>query len=56
MIYRQKTLDADTRTHGHTDQGTQGRTLLIIESLPLSWARLKKGNVGRAAFQFGYIC
>ena len=33
MIYRRKTLDADGRTDGHT--------LLIIESLPLSWARLK---------------
>ena len=31
----------DTHTDGHTDGHTDTRTLLLIESLPLSWARLK---------------
>ena len=41
MIYRQKSLDADPHTDGHTDTDTDTRTRLDIESLPVYWMRLK---------------
>ena len=42
MIYRRKTLDADGRTHGHTDTDTDETRHRVASS---SWTRLKTDSI-----------
>ena len=48
MIYRRKSLDADTgtqgHTHTHTHTHTYGRTALLIESLPVPFLQEEPGK------------